>query len=46
METVQKTLPINFHPQQNEFIFDSLTFNSKFDSGNLERVEKIDDDNV
>ena len=32
-----ETLPIDYHPQANEFTFeeDKLTFSSKFDSGNL-----------
>lgn len=36
-------LPINYHPQKNEFNFfeDELIFNSKFDSGNLLKVERI-----
>ena len=37
------TLPINYHPQANEFIFeiDKIRFNSKFDSGNLLSAQRI-----
>ena len=36
-EALFDTLPIDYHPQSNEFPFeeDKLTFSSKFDSGNL-----------
>jgi hypothetical protein len=35
--SIKSILPINYNPQSNEFIFDKdkITFNSKFDSGNL-----------
>ena len=32
---------IKRHPQQNEFWFQNLKFNSKFDSGNLADVKEI-----
>lgn len=36
----------NTQPQSNEFKFDTITFTSKFDSGNLLNVEQISHDEV
>ena len=33
-------------PQQNIFTFGNVVFSSKFDSGNLRNVIKVDDQNV
>jgi hypothetical protein len=41
MDSKYKPLPIDFHPQRNEFIFDEIKFSSKFDSGNLLNVKQI-----
>jgi hypothetical protein len=40
--SIKSTLPLNYKPHSNEFIFeeDKLTFNSKFDSGNLLNVTR------
>ena len=33
---------LNVQPQQNYFEFDQITFDSRFDSGNLAQAEKIE----
>jgi hypothetical protein len=43
---IHKLLPTNFHPQQNEFIFNSITITTKFDSGNLLYAENPSPDTV
>lgn len=43
---IYKTLPLDYHPQQNEFNFEEIKFSSKFDSGNLLKVERINPYNV
>jgi hypothetical protein len=37
LSSIKSILPLNYNPQSNEFFFeqDKITFNSKFDSGNL-----------
>ncbi len=42
------TLPLTYQPQQNEFLFeeDQIKFSSKFDSGNLQKVEKSEANEV
>jgi hypothetical protein len=42
MEPFYTTLPKDYQPQQNEFKFENITFSSKFDSGNLLSVERVD----
>lgn len=48
MEPVFNILPLDFSPQQNEFFFEeeNLKFTSKFDSGNMLKVEKRIKDSV
>ena len=48
MEPLYTILPLNYHPQQKEFFFpeDEIKFTSKFDSGNLYKVEKINENTV
>ena len=43
-EGIKSSIPLNYNPQSNEFIFeeDKITFNSKFDSGNLFNVERTE----
>ncbi len=41
-----KVLPVNYHPQQNEFEFDNIKFTSNFDSGNLLNVKQLDHNTV
>ena len=47
-QPVHTTLPLNYQPQQNEFLFeeDLIKFTSKFDSGNLQNAEKIESNEV
>ena len=42
--SIKTTLPLNYNPQANEFIFeeDNIKFNSKFDSGNLFNAQRTE----
>jgi len=42
MEPCYKVLPLNYNPQQKEFLIDGIKFSSKLDSGNLFSVDKLD----
>ncbi len=45
---VYSSLPINYQPQQTEFIFeqDEIKFSSKFDSGNMQNTERVECNDV
>ena len=47
---IKKSLPVGcvpeLHPQQQEFVFDELTLDSRFDSGNLGHATKQADSHV
>jgi len=47
-QPIYSTLPLSYQPQQTEFKFDEdeLKFSSKFDSGNLQNVERLDSNEV
>jgi hypothetical protein len=38
-KVIYKSLPLDFHPQQNEFKFGDITITSKYDNGNLLQAE-------
>jgi len=42
IEPIFNILPINFQPQQKEYLFDedNIKFSSKFDSGNMLKAER------
>ena len=48
MEPLHNILPLNYQPQQKEFFFekDNLKFSSKFDSGNMLKADKINENIV
>lgn len=43
---MEKELSIEKERQQNVFEFDKVVFSSRFDSGNLKNVVKVNDQNV
>jgi len=43
---MEREISVEKEYQQNVFEFDKVIFSSKFDSGNLKNVIKIDDQNV
>lgn len=47
-QPIYTTLPLHYQPQQNDFVFeeDKIKFSSKFDSGNLQNVEKTETNEV
>ena len=48
VEPNHQTLPLDYNPQQKEYFYDdvSLKFTSKFDSGNMYKLEKRDSDST
>lgn len=48
MEPIYNVLPFNYQPQQKEFFFEeeNLKFSSKFDSGNMLKVERSGNNSV
>ena len=46
MEPNHKILPIDFLPSRNEFIFNEIKISSKFDSGNLLDVNRVNENTV